>query len=173
MSEKSKKSSRVFLKNFDRLIKKRKMAPYDIASGLMYVLGQEFDKFLTFKSLANVEDEEFVKTKIAKAVTNELNKKTPFHAAVRNYLITDAEESGLMTITRELLAARANEPDEELSDDEYTAACKKEKNREEKYLEECKILTEVFRMLNQYYNDTGNFVREECYRRIGDSDAEE
>jgi ElaB/YqjD/DUF883 family membrane-anchored ribosome-binding protein len=176
MSLKAKKSTRVFLKNFDRLIKTRRMTPYNIESGLMFTLGQEFDKYLTYKSLANEEDEEFVKSNVAKDlmdVHNTLHKKTPLFAAVRNYLITYPEVSGLLATTRETLEARAMEPDsDDLSDEEYDAACEQEKKRTEKYGSQVSILVEVYQRLNQYYENTGSFVREECFRRVGDSDDE-
>ena len=163
----AKKSTRVFLKNFDRLIKKRKMPVYDILPGPMYILGQEFDKFLMFKSLATAEDDAIVASKNAEYVAD---SRLRLNHAVRKYLTTDPEESGLMRITRKTLAARAREPSEELSTKEYSAAVKQEKERVEKYDSQIKILTKVFQTFNQYYDFTGSFVREESYRRIGDSD---
>ena len=40
------------------------MPIYNIVPGLMSVLGREFDKYQTFRRLANAEEEETVKAKI-------------------------------------------------------------------------------------------------------------
>ena len=122
-----------------------------------------------FKSLATVEDDAFVTSKIAEYVAD---SRVRLNHAVGKYLTTDPEESGLMRITRKTLAAKAREPSDELSAKEYSAAVRQEKERFEKYDSQIKILTEVFQKFNFFYDCTGSFVREESYRRIGDSDEE-
>ena len=132
-----------------------KLSPYYPV--LMNNLRQNFEKYVTLKSQATVEDDQFVKFRIDYDLTESthlLNSKSQFYTAVRHFLITHPENPELMATASHVLAARAREPNEdELSRVEYYAACNEEQKLAESYEKHTKILIEVFARLNVYYQE--------------------
>jgi len=156
---KAKKSSRIFIKKFYNL--KDRLSPKDVSfyypelnPEVMNNLRQHFEKYVTLKDEATVEDHDFVKFRIAYDLTESthpLNSNTQFYTAVRNFLLNHSENPELMDTASHVLAARAREPNEdELSRVEYYAACNEEQKLAESYEKHTKILIEVFARLTVY-----------------------
>jgi hypothetical protein len=159
---KAKKSSRIFIKKFYNL--KDRLSPKDVSfyypelnPEVMNNLRQHFEKYVTLKDQATVEDHDFVKFRIAYDLTESthpLNSNTQFYTAVRNFLLNHPENYVMEGTASKLVANRAKEPNEdELSRAEYNAASNEEQQLAKKYERRTEVFTEVFARLNVYYEE--------------------
>ena len=155
---KAKKSSRIFINKFynlqDRLspkhVSKHVSSDYpELNPEVMNNLRQHFEKYVTLKDEATVEDHDFVKFRIAHDLTESthpLNSNTQFYTAVRNFLLNHPENYAMERTAFKLVENTAKEPNE----DELSRA---EQQLAKKYERRTEVFTEVFARLNVYYEE--------------------